>query len=290
VDLRGLRYFIAVAEERNIGRAASRLQMTQPPLSRAMRQLEADLGATLFDRTASGVELTEAGRVLLAEAQSLIEQAGHLQAQVRSAAGRSALTIGSLADTAELVGGRIAAEFRRRHPNVAVSIHEANLGDPSAGLRAGMVDVALTRLPFEDAGLRSHVLAAEPVGLVVRQDDPLAGQPSVRLDEIPARRWVQLPPDTDPVWTKYWTGAAPAADDHGAPMYTVQECLQAVLWNGLSALAPLEQVLPPGLAVVPVTDRPPSRLAIVWPAPHPSPLVRSFVQIAASVYRHTGKV
>lgn len=290
MDLRGLRYFVAVAEERNIGRAASRLRMTQPPLSRAMRQLEADLGATLFDRTASGVELTAAGRVLLAEARTLIEQADHLQAQVRSAAGRSALTIGSLADTAELVGGRIAAEFRRRHPNVAVSIHESSLGDPSAGLRAGLVDVALTRLPFEDAGLRSHVLEAEPVGLVVRQDDPLAGRASVRLDELPARRWVRLPPDTDRVWTAYWTGATAVPVENDAPRYTIQECLQAVLWNGLSALAPLDQVLPPGLAVVPVTDRPPSRLAIVWPAAHPSPLVRSFVQIAAGVYRHTGKV
>ena len=66
-----------------------------------------------------------------------------------------------------------------------------------------------------DTGLRSHVLHTEPVGLVVRDDDPLAGQASVRLATIPARRWVQLPPDTDPVWTAYWTGA-PAAVDSSA--------------------------------------------------------------------------
>ena len=63
MDLRRLRYFVAVAEERHVGRAAARLRMTQPPLSRTMRQLEADLGATLLDRTSSGVELTEAGQV-----------------------------------------------------------------------------------------------------------------------------------------------------------------------------------------------------------------------------------
>ena len=285
MDLRGLRYFIAVAEERNIGRAAGRLQMTQPPLSRAVHQLEADLGVTLFDRTASGVELTGTGQVLLTEARSLIEQAERAELRVRSMAGRSALIVGSLADTAELVGGRIAAAFRRRHPNVSVSIHEAGLGDPSAGLRAGLVDVALTRLPFTDAGLRSHVLHAEPVGLVVRDDDPLAGQASVRLATIPARRWVQLPPGTDPVWTAYWTGAPAAPGEPGMPRHTIQECLHAVLWNGMSALAPLEQVLPPGLVIVPVADRPPSRLAIVWPAAGSSPLVRSFVQVAAAEYR-----
>lgn len=284
MELRGLRYFVAVAEERNIGRAAARLRMTQPPLSRAMRGLEADLGATLFARTPGGVELTEAGRILYDDARSLLEHADRLQARVRSSAGHTTLAVGSLADTAELVGGRIVSAFRERHPNVSVRVHEADLADPSAGLRAGLVDVALTRLPFDDTGLRSHVLHAEPVGLVVRDDDPLAGRPSVRLADLPGRRWVRLPPDVDRVWSAYWTGpAAPGGDD--APMRTIQECLQAVLWNGMSALAPLDQLTPPGLVIVPVIDRPPSRLVLAWPATDPSPLVRSFVRIAAEAYR-----
>jgi DNA-binding transcriptional LysR family regulator len=281
VDLRELRYFVAVAEERHIGRAAARLHMTQPPLSRAMRRLEADVGTTLLDRVPSGVELTEAGRALYDDARSLLEQADRMEARVRSTAGRATLAVGSLADTVDLVGGRIAAAFRQSHPNVSVRIHEADLGDPSAGLRAGLVDVALTRLPFEDAGLRSHVLYAEPLGLVVRSEDPLAEEASVRLADLPDRQWVRLPPDTDPKWRAYWTGSTA---DQGTPMRTIQECLQAVLWNGMSALAPLDQLMPAGLVTVPVADRPSSRLALVWPATDPSPLVRSFVRIAAEVY------
>ncbi len=284
VDLRGLRYFVAVAEERHIGRAATRLHMTQPPLSRAMRRLETDLGATLFDRTPAGVELTAAGRTLHDEARALIEQADRLQERVRTSAGRATLAIGSLADSADLVGGRLVGAFREQHPHVAVTIHETDLGDPSAGLRAGLVDVALTRLPFDDTGLRSHVLHVEPVGVVVRDDDPLAAESSVRIEELSGRHWVRLPPDGDQVWAAYWTGPA-GADRTGATMHTVQECLQSVLWNGMSALAPVDQVLPAGLVSVPADDRPPSRLVLAWPGSNPSPLVRSFVRIAAEVYR-----
>jgi DNA-binding transcriptional LysR family regulator len=283
MELRWLRYFVAVAEERHIGRAAARLRMTQPPLSRAIHHLETDLGTTLFDRTPHGVELTEAGRTLYADARSLLDHADRLETRVRSVAGHTTLTVGSLADTVELIGGRIVPAFRESHPEVAVRIHEADLSDPTAGLRAGLVDVALTRLPFQDTGLHHHILHTEPIGLVVRADDPLASHPSVRLSDLPGRRWVQLPPDTDPVWRAYWTGP-PAPGDHDPPMRTIQECLQAVLWNGMSALAPLHQLTPAGLVTVPVTDRPPSHLVLTRPKT-PSPLIRSFVRIATRAYR-----
>jgi DNA-binding transcriptional LysR family regulator len=285
VELRLVRYFVAVAEERHVGRAAERLRMTQPPLSRAMHRLETDLGVALFDRTPAGVELTDAGRTLYDDARALLEHADRVEARVRATAGHGTLTVGSLADTVELVGGRIVPAFREQHPAVPVRVHEADLGDPSAGLRAGLVDVALTRLPFQDAGLRNQVLHTEPVGIVVRDDDPLADQQSVRLAGLAGRRWVRLPPDTDPVWSAYWTG--PVEPDEVA-MRTIQECLQAVLWNGMSALAPLDQLLPPGLVTVAVTDRPPSKLVLAWPATNPSPLVRSFVRIAAEAYRRGG--
>ena len=288
VELRGLRYFVAVAEERHIGRAAVRLRMTQPPLSRAMHRLEDELGANLLVRTPGGVDLTDAGRTLYDEARSLLEHADRLEARVRSSAGRATLAVGSLADTAELVGGRIAVAFRERHPNVSVRVHEADLADPSAGLRAGLVDVALTRLPFAHSGLRIHVLGTESVGVVVRDDDPLAGQASVRLADLPDRRWVRLPPDIDRVWSAYWTGGP--GEDQDTVLRTIQECLQAVLWNGMSALAPLDQPTPAGLVIVPVSDRPPSELALAWPATEASPLVRSFVRIAAEAYRRRGQL
>jgi DNA-binding transcriptional LysR family regulator len=280
MELRLLRYFQVVVEERHVGRAAARLHITQPPLSRALRQLESDLGATLLDRTPHGVTPTAAGEALYEESRVLFDQVDRLRARVRTAAGTPTLTIGTLADTAELVSGRLVTAFRASHPHVTVAVHEADLSDPTAGLRAGLVDVAFTRTPFEDAGLRSHVLSDSRVGVVVRADDPLAGAASVSVAGLAGRRWVRLPEGTDARWAVYWTG--PSSSPDGPVLRTIQECLQSVLWNGTSALAPLGQPLPPGLIAVPVDDRVPSHLVVAWRGDRTSPLVRSFVRIAAA--------
>jgi DNA-binding transcriptional LysR family regulator len=280
MDLRSLRYFLTVAEERHVGRAASRLHMTQPPLSRAIRQLEDELGVTLFERTPKGVTLTPAGAVLYDEADTLLSQVDRVRSRVTAAAGAATLSIGTLADAAERVGGRLVPLFRSRHPQVAVSVQESDLGDPTAGLRAGLVDVALTRTPFTGTGIGTRVLRSVPVGVVMRDDDPLASSASVSSDDLAGRRWVRLPDGADPVWTAYWTGGAP---DPATPVLrTIQECLQSALWNGTSAVAPIDQPLPTGLVAVPFEDRPASDLVVAWRKDDRSPLVRSFVQVAES--------
>lgn len=278
VDLRTLRYFVAVAEERHVGRASSRLHMSQPPLSRAIRQLEDELGVLLFERTPKGVTLTPAGAVLYDEAGALLGHADRIRSRVAAVAGPGTLAVGTLADAAEQVGGRLVPLFRARHPQVTVTVHESDLGDPTAGLRAGLVDVALTRTPFDDDGLTVHVLRSVSVGVVMRDDDPLARRASVSSADLVGRRWVRLPDGTDPVWAAYWTGGGP--DTESPVMRTIQECLQAALWNGTSALAPADQPLPAGLVAVPFSDRQPSRLVVAWPKAGRSALVRSFVQVA----------
>ncbi|NKQ52660.1 LysR family transcriptional regulator [Amycolatopsis sp. K13G38] len=278
MDLRTLRYFIAVAEERHVGRAAKRLHMTQPPLSRAIRQLEDELGAALFERTPKGVTLTAAGTVLYEEAGALLAHADRIRGRVAAAAGSAVLAVGTLADAAEQVGARLVPLFRARHPHVAVSIHESDLSDPAAGLRSGRVDVALTRTPFDTTGIGTHVLRSVPVGVVLREDDPLAGRASVSQAELSGRRWVRLPAGTDPLWTAYWTGGA--AEDSAPVVRTIQECLQAALWDRTLALAPVDQPLPAGLVAIPFRDRKPSELVVAWPKSGWSPLVRGFVQVA----------
>jgi DNA-binding transcriptional LysR family regulator len=197
---------------------------------------------------------------------------------VAAAAGVATLTVGTLADAVEHVGGRLVAAFRERYPHVQVTPVEAALGDPTAGLRAGLVDVAPTRTPFDDTGITTAVASTEAVGVVVRTDDPLAQRASVVVGELGDRRWVRLPADTDPAWTAYWTG--PSGD--GLPVHrTIQECLQSVLWNRMSALAPLGQAVPDGLVVVAATDRPPSCLVVAWPRAGARPLARAFAMIAA---------
>jgi DNA-binding transcriptional LysR family regulator len=282
MDLRLLRYFVTVVEERHIGRAAARLHMTQPPLSRAVKQLEAELGALLLHRSADGVAPTAAGAALYDEARTLLAQADQLRVRVAAAAGAATITIGTLADSAERTGTRLAAAFHERHPGVDVRIREADFSDPTTGLRAGLADVALTRAPFEDAGISTLVLRTDPVGAVLRADDPLARRDALRLSDLDDRRWFRLPDGTDPVWHTYWHGGEQRGG--GPVVRTVHECLQAVLWSGTVGLIPLGHTLPEGLTAVPLLDMPPSRLVVAWNEADANPLVRSFIQIAAALH------
>ncbi|WP_431899597.1 LysR family transcriptional regulator [Nonomuraea sp. bgisy101] len=278
MDLRLLRYFVAVAEELHFGRAAQRLHMTQPPLSRAVRQLEGDLGAVLLERSATGVALTPVGAVLLSEARALLGQADQTRLRVAAAAGSTVLTIGTLADSAEQTGTQLAAAYRERHPGILIQVREADFTDPTCGLRAGLVDVALTREPFDDADITTHLLREDPVGAVLRTDDPLARHGHLHLRDLEDRPWFRFPEETDPIWSAYWQ--ATDSGREGPVVRTAQECLQAVLWNGTVGLTPLTHTLPQDLIAVPVLDMPASRLILAWKSTDPSPLVRSFVQIA----------
>lgn len=292
LELRTLRYFVAVAEELHFGRAARRLHMTQPPLSRAIRQLESDLGVTLFERSPSGVTLTEVGAWFQQDAQALLEQAERLRAKVAAvaaSAGAATLTVGMLADGADPAAAHLVKDFRERHPNVDVHIREADFADPTAGLRAGLVDVALTYAPFDQTGISVRRLRTDPVGAVIRTDDPLAGTETLRLADLTDRRWFRFPATADPIWRAFWSATAPGGPEREGPVVrTVQECLQAVLWNGTIGLAPRVEALPDGLTFVPLLDVPPSTLVVAWRQSgemiRNDALVRSFVGIAVRTY------
>ncbi|MEV6581952.1 LysR family transcriptional regulator [Streptomyces sp. NPDC051582] len=282
MELRTLRYFVTVAEELHFGRAAARLHMTQPPLSRAIRQLETELGAPLLLRSPAGVTLTPVGSVLLAEARALLDRADRLRVRLAIATGTATLTVGILGDSTDPGATRLAAEYRRRHPEAEVRVRETDLTDPTCGLRTGLVDVALTRAPFDDTGLAVHELRADPVGALLRADDPLAGRDCVRLADLAGRRWFRFPDGTDPLWQSYWSGGEPR---EGPVVRGVQECVQAVLWNGTVGMIPLGHDPSPELAVVPLTDMAPSRVVVAWNKGDANPMIRSFVRIATGAYR-----
>ncbi|MGW7075249.1 LysR family transcriptional regulator [Streptomyces sp. NPDC054866] len=286
MELRTLRYFVAVAEELHFGRAAVRLHMSQPPLSRAIKQLETEAGAALFERSSSGVTLTAVGAVLLEEARALLDQADSLRVRVAAAAGAATITVGILGDSADPGARRLAAAYRRRHPQVEVRIRETDLTDPTCGLHAGLVDVALTRGPFDETGLTVRELRADPVGALLRADDPLARHDSLKLADLADRRWFVFPEGTDPLWQSYWNGGEPR---QGPVVRAVVECRQAVLWNGTVGMT-LQDHEPggrggDGLTVVPLIDMPPSRVVVAWNEGDTNPLIRSFVRIATAAYQ-----
>nr|WP_228556205.1 LysR family transcriptional regulator [Catenulispora pinisilvae] len=285
LELRSLRYFAAVAEELHFGRAARRLHMTQPPLSRAIRQLEADLGVALFERSPSGVALTPVGVWFYQDARALLDQADRLRAKAAAAAGAATLTVGMLSDGSDADASRLVKAFRERHPHVDVQVREADLADPTCGLRSGLVDVALTHGPFDETGISVRRLRTDPVGAVLRSDDPLADRKVLRLAELADRRWFRLPESADPLWRAFWNATTPQGPMREGPIVrTVQECLQAVLWNGTIGLAPRVGALPPGLTFVPLADAPPTTVVVAWAGSRDDPLVRSFVRVAAQTY------
>ncbi|GAA2435438.1 LysR family transcriptional regulator [Streptomyces mauvecolor] len=281
MELRTLRYFVAVAEELHFGRAAARLHMSQPPLSRAIKQLETELGAALFDRSPGGVTLTSVGAVLLDEARALLAQADRVRGRVAAAAGATAITVGILGDSTGPGATRLAAAHRRRHPHAEVRVRGTDLTDPTCGLHAGAVDVALTRGPFDETGLTVRALRADPVGALLRADDVLAGRDGLKLADLADRRWFRFPAGTDPLWQAYWNGGEPR---EGPVVRAVQECRQAVLWNGTVGMTLLDHEPGEGLTVVPLIDMPPSRMVVAWRQGDTNPVIRSFVQIAIAAH------
>ncbi|MFJ6082834.1 LysR family transcriptional regulator [Streptomyces sp. NPDC092369] len=280
MELRTLRYFVAVAEELHFGRAAARLHMSQPPLSRAIRRLESDLGAALFERSSAGVVLTPAGAVLLDEARGLLDQVERAHVRVAVAAGVAVLTVGLLGDSTDSRVARLADAYRLRRPGVEVRIRETDLTDPTCGLHAGAVDVALTRGPFDGTGLVVRELRADPVGALLRDDDPLAGRGSLKRADLVDRRWFRFPEGTDSLWQGFWSGGEVR---EGPVVRAVEECRQAVLWNGTVGMTLVGHPPGAGLTVVPLLDMPPSRVVVAWHAGDANPLVQSFVRIATAV-------
>ncbi len=174
IDLRRLRAFVAIAEEEHITRAAARLGMQQPPLTRLLRSMEAELGVALMQRLPRGVKPTAAGRALLDEARVLLARAGGLAEVVRHAArgetGRLAIGFTSSAALHPFVPAALRA-FREAAPAVALTLEEAGTGELLDALLRGGLDAAFVRTPIPHAGslivddvLREPMIVALPAG------------------------------------------------------------------------------------------------------------------------------
>ncbi|MFI6290391.1 LysR family transcriptional regulator [Nonomuraea sp. NPDC050790] len=283
VDLRTLGYFVAVAEELNVGRAAARLHMSQPPLSRAIQKLEVELGAELFTRSARGMALTQAGHALLPEAREVLARVESLPSLVAQTAEVRTLTIGTLADSVDRAGGALIEVFRSRYPGVEIRIVEGDLTDPTIGVGRGLVDVAVTRTPFTANGVAVAEIRRDPVGIVMRDTDPLAARERLQLRDVRDRRWFRIPDTADPLWRDYWAGGRVNQDD--TIVRTVRECIKAVLWSHAIGLAPLTISRAPGIVVVPIDDVAPSPLVVAWRRRDRRSLIHGFVEVATTIAR-----
>ncbi|MFE5491760.1 LysR family transcriptional regulator [Streptomyces virginiae] len=263
MDLRALRCFVAVAEEGHFGRAAVRLNMAQPPLSRRIRDLEGDLACRLFERIPTGARLTPAGEVLLPEARDLLTRAARARERVRAAESVREIVLGTVAGAGLDAGPAALSMLRDAHPGLRVRLHEAPMTDPTGGLRERRVDLALTRLPFDTSGLAIRPLGTEPLVAVLPMEDPLAARPRLHLRELAGRPRFRLPAGTDEQWRAYWLAAD--EDTPGPVVTSAEECLHAVMWDGVTGLLPAgaaRRHARPGVAFVPIDGHPPSRIVL----------------------------
>lgn len=282
MDLRQLGYFVAVAEELHFGRAAARLHMSQPPLSRRIRELEEELDCRLLERSPRGVLLTDSGRVLLDEAKELLERAERVKEKVKRSTGHRTIVVGAVAGAGAVLDAGAQETFRRRHPGAAVRLRECGLADPSAGLRTGKVDVALTRLPFDTTGIATRVLYEEPLVAAMPSSDPLASSALIDVSDLRGRTTFRLPPGTDPQWHDFWLPAS--SEDPDTPVVsTIGECLHAIVWQSVVGLLPAAAAhhhKTPGVSFVPVTGHCPSRVVLAWRAGERDKLILDLIDIA----------
>jgi DNA-binding transcriptional LysR family regulator len=197
MDLRRLRYFVAVAEEGHVTRASERLGMAQAPLSQQIKTLERELGAQLFRRRPRGVELTDAGAALLVEARAILARIVDAEAVVRRAArgeeGRVRIGFTNSACFHPATSSAIAA-FREVAPQVALSFDQAGTSVLIERLQKGEVDAAFIRTATaRPEGVALHLLADEPMIAALPAGHPLAAANAVALEDLAEETFVAYP-------------------------------------------------------------------------------------------------
>ena len=197
MELRHLRYFVAVAEELHFRRAAERLGIQQPPLSQQIQQLERELGAPLFRRLTRGVELTEAGAYLLDEARRIIDQVERAKAGVESRARGDAgiIHLGFAGATlSQPVILKIIQAYRARYPGVVLSPEQSNTPRLAAGLRSHEIDIAFVRPPVGNMDeLAVEPLVEEPMVIVLPVSHPRAGDSAIPIAALADEAFILLP-------------------------------------------------------------------------------------------------
>jgi DNA-binding transcriptional LysR family regulator len=202
VELRHLRYFVAVGEALHFGRAAARLRIAQPSLSHQIRQLETELQTPLLRRTKRRVNLTEAGRLFLDEARDILARVDHATVIARRGDGGEArrlrVGVGYCMDVPRIT--TVVSAFNARHEAVHVELHTLPVPVQSADLRGERLDLGFVRPPASDPALSSEVLAGEPLVVALPARHRLAVKDSLRLSMLASESFVLPPRVTVPIF------------------------------------------------------------------------------------------
>ncbi|WP_242900707.1 LysR family transcriptional regulator [Actinomadura terrae] len=278
-DLRELRYFSVVAEELNLTRAARRLGIAQPPLSRAMRQLERRLGVALFDRTGHRLALAPAGDVLAKEARSVLDAMDLAVRRTRRAAlPERGLVVTAKPGVATALLQRVRERFRAEPGTPDLQVLVSGFGEQAAMVRDGRADVAIAAC-FDGRDLDVEPLSSEPRVAALAPQHPLAGRDVLNTADLatePAPRWAAS------VETGYWLGH-PDRPLSGPVVRDTAQLLEVIALGQAVALVPsslAERNVRPDVTYIPVSDAAPYETLALWRAGSRSPAIARFVQTA----------
>jgi DNA-binding transcriptional LysR family regulator len=290
MELRHLKYFIAVAEEMHFGRAAKRLHIAQPPLSQQIMNLEGELGAKLFDRSRRAIQLTDAGLYFLKEARQLlihVEQAAETARRIfRGQAGRLSVGfVGSVVHTFLPEGLRL---FRDRFPDVELGLQELNTAEQITSLHARRIDVGFLYLDAQDSLLASQTLTRAPLMAVLPKKHALAGRKALDIRDLAQQPFIANTRSSEPVVRDAFislchsAGFSPRIAQEAGHVQTVLGLVAAGL--GVCLLPDfIKNIRRPGVRYVPLSGSPPVvKLAVVWRSDNSSLLVKSLVTVIES--------
>ena len=279
MEIRELQYFVAVAEELHFGKAAERLDIAQPALSRSIAQLERRLDVTLLERTSRKVALTEAGGVLLAEARSILSAVAAAERRTQEAARkRPRVVLAVKTGTAGDLLAKVLDAYRAEPGAAEVELLLCEAHQHQRLLLSGQADVALLHLPFDPAdGLDTEALFTETQVAILPTSHPLAGRAQIRsaevaaLPDLPMARWCR--PD----------GSYP--DGPGPEVHNLGQLFQLIALGRATAVVPESAAvdLRRDLVAVPVVDAAPVTTVIAWPAQSRQRAVADLVRVATRV-------
>ncbi|SNY37245.1 LysR family transcriptional regulator [Paractinoplanes atraurantiacus] len=268
MDLRKLRYFVAVARHLHFGRAAAELHIAQPVLSRQIRALEGELRVELFRRDRRSTELTEAGHRLLAGAGPLLAAAEALRRRV---AAPDRFVVAFMPGL--LVTGAVR-RLRDRHPGLAVEVLRTTWSDQVEVLRDGRADVSYLRLPADRRGLTVRPLTSEPRVVVLPVGHRLAGKDSVAIADLAAETLLQNP-EAVPEWGEAATAPVPA--------HSVEEKLEYVAAGRGIVVLPLSTATyytRPDVTWSRITDIPDNQVVLAWLSERRDALLTEYAELA----------
>ena len=292
MELRHLRYFIAVAEELHFGRAAKRLVMSQPPLSQQIKLLEEEIGVILLKRTKRQVVLTAAGKVFLDEARKSVAQAEHaIRLAQRAARGEiGQLSVGFVSSA---VYGKIPFIFslmRSRYPGVSLLLQDLTSEEQVEALKVNRIDVGLVRPPVANAeSLVMRVIWREDLMVALPEDNPLSRKDEIAIEWLAEESFIQIPRHVAPGFYDQCiqicarAGFSPKIVQEARTTPTIVSLIAggmgvSILPASLRSLQRSGVVYRPLKMPVPTTD-----MAVIWRPADESPTLRSFLEIIEEV-------